>query len=116
MRGDIDGDKYRCKIYRNDVLVPFGNAKRLLFDNWSEDNAILDTQRGICSCDVHMQQISTIVADDSPVLLAEHKLCANKQNAARTGIEQAIDLTKTFKIMQSLQRTVTTNTYHESYV
>ena len=33
-------------------------------------------------------------------------ICANKQNAARSGTEQAADLTKTFKIMQSLQKKV----------
>ena len=31
-----------------------------------------------------------------------------KKNAARTGTEQAAGLTKTFKLMQSLQGTVTT--------
>ena len=108
MRGDTDGDKRRCKIYRNDVLVPFVNSTRSLFDDWSEGSAILDSQRAICWCDGDIQQISTIVADDSPALLAENKICANKQNAARTGTEQAADLTKTFKIMQSVQGTITT--------
>ena len=108
MRGDTDGDKRRCKIYRNDVLVPFVNSTRSLFDDWSEGSAILDSQRAICWCDGDIQQISTIVADDSPALLAENKICANKQNAARTGTEQAADLTKTFKVMQSVQGTVTT--------
>ena len=30
-------------------------------------------------------------------------VCANKQNAAQSGTEQAADLTKTFKIMHHLQ-------------
>ena len=30
-------------------------------------------------------------------------VCANKQNAVRSGTEQAADLTKTFKIMHHLQ-------------
>ena len=33
-------------------------------------------------------------------------ICANKQNAARSGVEQAADLTRTFKIMKRLQESV----------
>ena len=79
MRGDTDGDKRRRKIYRNDVLVSFVNSTRSLFDDWTEGDVILDSQRGICWCDGDIQQISTIVADDSPALLAEHKICAKKK-------------------------------------
>ena len=55
MRGDTDSDKRRCKIYRNDVLVPFVNSTRSLFDDWSEGSAILDSQRAICWCDGDIQ-------------------------------------------------------------
>ena len=56
-------------------------------------------QRGICWCDGDIHQISTIVVDDSPALLAEHKICTNKQNAVKTATKQAADLNKVFKFM-----------------
>ena len=99
MRGDTYGDKRRCKLYRSDGLFPFVNATKSLFNDWSEVNAILNIQRGICWCDWDIHQISTIVVDDSPALLAEHKICTNKQNKVKTATKQAADLNKVFKFM-----------------
>ena len=35
-------------IYRNDVLILFVNATRSMFDDLSESNTMLDSQRGMC--------------------------------------------------------------------
>ena len=103
IRGDTHGDKRRCKIYRNDILVSFVNATRSLFDDRSEGNAILDLQREICWYDGDIQLISTIIVDDSPALSVQtskmqQKLVPNKLHT----------YSKIFKIMQSFQRLVTT--------
>ena len=39
-------------------------------------------------------------------LYSGNLICANKQNAARSGTGQAADLTKTFKIMLLLQKSM----------
>ena len=46
------------------------------------------------------------MSEESSELYKKNNICANKQNAARSVVEQAADLTKTFKIMLSLQKTV----------
>ena len=54
-----------------------------------------------------MAQINNIVNEDSLHLYEENLLCANKQNPARIFKEQQDDLTKVFKIMPALQKTIT---------
>ncbi len=52
-----------------------------------------------------------ITCEESIELYQENKIIANKQNVARSGTKQAADLTKAFKIMHNLQKTVTLWTY-----
>ena len=53
-----------------------------------------------------LAQIENIVSEESLKLYKKNNIYAKKQNAACSAIEQAADLTKTFKIMHRLQKTV----------
>ena len=56
-------------------------------------------------CDSDMSQVASIAKDHA--LLTENKIIANKQNAARTGVEQAADLAKVFPAFHNGSDTMT---------
>ena len=74
---------------------------------WRKDTVIPADLQAVSCCDGDLAQIDNVVNEESLALYAEHKICACKQNAARSATEQAADLAKLFKIMQNLQQTVT---------
>ena len=107
MRGECGMDKERYKTYRDKVFIPFVNASRSEFNGWEEGDPITSDLQAISWCDGDLAQIENIVNEESLEIYKENKIMANKQNPARTGSEQAADLTKTFPIMQKLQKTYT---------
>ena len=110
VRNDNDNEKLRYKIYRDKVLLPFVNQSRIEFDKWDESSGIIpDELQAVSWCDSDLSQVANIVDPDSIILYEKYKICSNKQNAARSGTEQAADLTKTFKIMQKQCKEVTLN-------
>ena len=104
MRGDKGMDKRRYQVYRDEVLLPFIRETRKDFGDWVEGTPIPEDLKAVSWCDGDLAQIDNIVSDESLSLYRENMVCANKKNAARSGTEQAADLTKTFKIMQALQK------------
>jgi hypothetical protein len=56
-------------------------------------------------CDGDLSQIDTI--KQSVEVYVENKIIANKQNAARSGVEQSVNLTPVFKITKKIQHTHT---------
>ena len=107
MRGDGKMDKNRYKNYRDKVFLPFVEATRSDYADLEKGTVIPADLQAVSWCDGDLAQIDNVVNEESLALYAEHKICACKQNAARSGTEQAADLAKTFKIMQNLQQTVT---------
>ena len=107
MRGETGMDKERYKTYRDKVFIPFVNASRNEFNGWEDGDPITSDLQAISWCDGDLAQIENIVNEESLDIYKKNKIMANKQNPARTGSEQAADLTKTFPIMQSLQQTYT---------
>ena len=105
-RGDKDMDKNRYQIYRDEVLLPFIRTTRSEFGGWTEGSPIPEDMKAVSWCDGDLAQIDNIISEESLQMYKENCVCANKQNAARSGTEQAADLTKTFKVMQNLQSTV----------
>ena len=55
-------------------------------------------------CDGDLAQIENNISADSLQVHSENMITAAKQNAATSGTAQLADLTKSFKQMQSLQR------------
>ena len=61
-----------------------------------------EDMKAVSWCDGDLAQIENIVSQESLDLYKENMVCANKQNPARSGTEQAADLTNTFKLMNKL--------------
>jgi hypothetical protein len=89
------------------VLVPFIQQSRAEFDGWQKEDVIQDEDQVVSWCNGDLAQIATIVSEESLTKYAKHKICANKQNAARSAAEQPVDLTKCSKLMHHLQKAMT---------
>jgi hypothetical protein len=72
------------------------------FDGWQKEDPIPDANGAVSWCDGDLSQIATIVTEESLEIYCKHKICANKQNAARSAAEQPADLTRVFKLMHRL--------------
>lgn len=70
------------------------------FDN-TAGLTIPDTATAVAWCDGDMSQIDAIKR--SVDLYVENKIVANKQNAARSGVEQPADLARVFKSIKRIQ-------------
>ena len=106
MRGQKGSDKIRYNYYCDNILLPFVQQSRMEFGGWEYGTPIPHNLKAVSWCDGDLAQIENIVSTDSLNKYKENMICANKQNAARSGVEQAADLTRTFKIMKRLQETV----------
>ena len=100
---DKQTDKVRFRVYRDDVFLPFVSRQRTLCDGWNEGCDIDDSLRVVSWCDGDIQQIATIVEDETLQKFKSLKIVANKQSAARSATEQAADLAKVFKTQHALQ-------------
>ena len=108
MRNDVDKcDIQRYQIYRDEIFLPFVKRSREEFSEWRDGMPIPEHLTAVSWCDGDLAQISNITCKESIELYKANKIIANKQNAARSGTEQAADLTKAFKIMHNLQKTIT---------
>jgi hypothetical protein len=72
-----------------------------------ENEAIKDEDQVVSWCDGDLAQVATIVSEESLTTYSKNKICANKQNAARSAAEQPADLTKCFKLFHHLQKAMT---------
>lgn len=101
MRGEQGIDKHRYKIYRNEILTSFIQQSRTEFGGWEEGTSIQEDMKAVSWCDGDLAQIEKIVSLESIQTYKENMICAAKQNAARSGTEQFVDLTKTSKQIQT---------------
>ena len=90
------------KANNNRPLQPLSRAFVL-----SEGNPIDDSMQVVSWCDGDIQQVATIVEEESLEKFKSLKITANKQSAARSATEQAADLAKVFKSQHALQRMTT---------
>ena len=100
-------DKQRFKYYRDKILLPFVKQSRQEYDGYNEEECgtIPKELSAVSWCDGDLSQIASVI-EDLP-LFQENKITANKQNNARSGVEQPADLTKTFKILKRIQQEYT---------
>ena len=102
MRGGSENndapDKQRYKYYRDNVLLPFISQSRKEFDGFDDESGIsIPTNLTAVSwCDGDLAQIASVIEDVT--LFHDKKVTANKQSAARSGVEQAADLSKCLKL------------------
>ena len=109
IRGDVSYDKIAYTIYNVQVFLPFVAITRSEYDGWQEGTPIPDNLQGISWKDGDYTQYTQITIDSTEEYLqlySENLMCVNTQNAARSGTEQAADLTKTFKIMPLLRKSM----------
>ena len=95
--------------------MPFINEMRKTIHDFDVEAGatIPEELTAVSWCDGDMSQVASIANDHA--LLPENKIIANKQNAARTGVEQAADLTKVFPAFHNGSDTMTLSEVDASY-
>ena len=98
-------DQKRFEFYQSNVLLPFINSLRKEYSNFdiSDGISVPDELTAAAWCDGDLPQVHAIVGNHN--LFSEMKVVANKQNAARTGVEQPADLAKVFVIFKQQNTT-----------
>eukprot|EP00978_Attheya_sp_CCMP212_P042288 scaffold255283_cov67-Attheya_sp.AAC.1 len=96
---DQDKDKKRVRFYRDKVLLPFINGLRRQFHGWCEGTPLTDEDATVSWCDGDNAQIQSIISEDAVTIYDMYRITGMKQNAARTGTEQAADLARVFPAM-----------------
>ena len=105
MHGENGSDKERYRAYHDKVFLPFINVSRTKCNDWPEGEAIVSDLREISWCNETLVQIDNIVSLELLDIYETNMITENKQNPQCAGLEQAVDLTLTFSIMQYLQQT-----------
>ena len=105
LRNDPGAEKKKFRWYQDTILIPGINTQRLHHDNFdaSKGLEIPDALTAVSWCDGDLSQIDAIT--NSIPLFAENKIVANKQHAARSGVEQPADVSRVFKQIKQLINT-----------
>lgn len=82
-------DKKRCEFYQENVLWPFVESMRKIFDKPLGGNTAREEDRSVCWSDGDRPQIDAIV--NKVTMFEELKITANKQPA---------DLARVFKVVK----------------
>jgi hypothetical protein len=87
--------------YPTFILIPgiHQQRKKYCYFNINEGEEIPDEFSAVAWCDGDLSQIYAIVNDVNQ--FTENKIIPNKQNAARSGVEQPADLCRVFKGIKS---------------
>ena len=97
-------DKERFEFYQKNVLSPFINSLRKEYADFdvSDGMSIPDELSTVAWCDGDLPQVNAIINDHD--LFTDMKVIVNKQNAARTGVEQPAVIAKVFVIFKHLNK------------
>ena len=98
IRGDVDYDKVRYTIYRDQFFLPFVAKTKSEYGGWQDGTPIPDNLQGVSWKDGEYAQIAIDTTEKCSKLYSENLICANTQNVSRSGTEKAADLTKRFKL------------------
>jgi hypothetical protein len=104
MRSGGGVDKMRFQFYQKHVLIPYINWLRKEYAGFdiSDESNIPDELTAVSWCDGDLSQLYSVTNEHS--MLNDQKVIANKQNAARTAVEQAAELAKVFKVINQEAR------------
>jgi len=101
MRNTEGAKKERFKYYQEHILIPGIHQQRKKYCDYdiNEGEEIPDELTAVAWCDGDLSQIYATVNDVDQ--FTENKIIPNKQNAARSGVEQPADLCRVFKGIKS---------------
>jgi hypothetical protein len=101
MRNTVGAEKERFKHYQEHILVPGINQQRKKYSdfNINASEEIPKELIAVAWCDDDLAKIDAIRKYID--LFSENKIIPNKQNAARSGVEQPADLCCVFKGIKS---------------
>ena len=101
MRNTEGAEKECFKHYQEHILIPGINHQRKKYCDYdiNEGEEIPDELTAVAWCDGDLSQIYATVNDVDQ--FTENKIIPNKQNAARSGVEQPADLCRVFKGIKS---------------
>ena len=107
MQNTEGAEKARFKYYQEKILIPGINLQRKKHCDFdiAAGTSIPDKATAVAWCDGDLSQVYAVT--QSAELFTENKIIANKQNAARSGVEQPADLTSVFRIIKKIQPTHT---------
>ena len=107
MRNTEGAEKARFKYYQEKILIPGINLQRKKYCDFdiASGTSIPDKATAVAWSDGDLSQVYAVT--QSAELFTENKIIANKQNAARSGVEQPADLTPVFRIIKKIQPTHT---------
>jgi hypothetical protein len=107
MHNTEGADKAWFKYYQEKILIHGINLQLKRYCNFdiAAGTSILNKATAVAWYDGDLSQIDAIKR--SVEMYAENKIIANKQNAARSGVEQPANLTPVFKIIKKIQHTHT---------
>ena len=101
MRSSEGAEKERFKYYQEHILIPGIHQQRKKYCDFdiNDGEEIPDELTAVAWCDGDLSQIYATVNDIDQ--FTENKIIPNKQNAARSGVEQPADLCRVFKGIKS---------------
>jgi hypothetical protein len=111
MKKGNGGEEAPFKYYHDKVLMPFIKQQREDFHG-ADGIAVRDDLTAVSWSDGDMSQIKAVASEHQ--LFRDEKVTVNKQNAARTGVEQPADLAKVFKVFSELGKVITVSNIHPS--
>ena len=105
LRNTPGAEKKKFRWYQDNILIPGINAQRLHHDNFDAAKGleIPDSLTAVSWCDSDLSQVDAIT--NSIPLFTDNKIVANKQHAARSGVEQPADVSRVFKQIKQLINT-----------
>ena len=104
----IEGaEKARFKYYQEKMLIPGINLQKKKYCNFdiAAGASIPDKAAAVAWSDGDLSQVYAVT--QSAELVTKNKIIANKQNAARSGVEQPADIMPVFRIIKKIQPTHT---------
>lgn len=109
--GDNSLDVRRFRDYRNTVFIPFVGSLRKAYNGVEVDSGSKAPEgvTAVSYCDGDIPQVAAIT---DPVQMAKDallRIISNKQNAARSAVEQAADLMKIFRFLKRMIKITTSS-------
>jgi hypothetical protein len=102
LKKNSGADQKRYSYYHEKVLIPFYNKYRKELLEYDSESGMIcpDEFTGAAYCDGDVPQVKAVIA--AAELFTGNRINVIKQNPARSGTEQAADLSKVFKLLKEI--------------
>jgi hypothetical protein len=103
---DKDGEteKLKCRKYMDTIVFPFVDQVRKETDGWDPTMELDSSMKFVLWCDGDLAQLDVLTDPEYVAKFKEKLIVACKQNAARTGVEQAADQANVFNKFHQAQK------------